>query len=49
MGLGDTLAGSSLRFSVGRFTTEDEAAAYASWLLHNKWVDRAHAFPSTSR
>jgi len=37
------------RVFVGRFTTEDEAAAYASWLLHNKWVDRAHAFPSTSR
>lgn len=37
------------RVFVGRFATEDEAAAYASWLLHNKWVDRAHAFPSTSR
>ena len=37
------------RVFVGRFTTEDEAAAYASWLLRNKWVDRAHAFPSTSR
>lgn len=37
------------RVFVGRFTTEDEAAAYASWLLRNRWVDRAHAFPSTSR
>jgi cell division septation protein DedD len=37
------------RVFVGRFATEDEAAAYASWLLRNKWVDRAHAFPSTSR
>lgn len=37
------------RVFVGRFATQDEAAAYASWLLENKWVDRAHAFPSTSR
>jgi cell division septation protein DedD len=37
------------RVFVGRFATEDEAAAYASWLLRNKWVERAHAFPSTSR
>jgi len=37
------------RVFVGRFATEDEAKAYASWLLQNKWVDRAHAFPSTSR
>jgi septal ring-binding cell division protein DamX len=37
------------RVFVGRFATEDEARAYASWLLQNKWVDRANAFPSTSR
>jgi hypothetical protein len=37
------------RVFVGRFATEDEASAYASWLLQNKWVERAHAFPSTSR
>ncbi|HSQ60328.1 MAG TPA: SPOR domain-containing protein [Acidobacteriota bacterium] len=37
------------RVFVGRFATQDEAAAYASWLLENKWVDRAHAYPSTSR
>jgi cell division septation protein DedD len=37
------------RVFVGRFATEDEARAYASWLLQNRWVDRAHAFPSTSR
>jgi cell division septation protein DedD len=37
------------RVFVGRFATEDEAKAYATWLLQNKWVERAHAFPSTSR
>lgn len=37
------------RVFVGRFATEDEAKAYATWLLQNQWVDRAHAFPSTSR
>jgi cysteine desulfurase len=30
MGLGDTLAGSSLRFSVGRFTTDGDVAAAAA-------------------
>ncbi|HET9951512.1 MAG TPA: SPOR domain-containing protein [Candidatus Eisenbacteria bacterium] len=37
------------RVFVGRFATEDEAKAYATWLLQNQWVERAHAFPSTSR
>ncbi|HEU4332979.1 MAG TPA: SPOR domain-containing protein [Candidatus Eisenbacteria bacterium] len=37
------------RVFVGRFATQEEAAAYAAWLLQNKWVDRAHAYPSTSR
>jgi cell division septation protein DedD len=37
------------RVFVGRFATQEEAAAYATWLLQNKWVDRAHAYPSTSR
>jgi cell division septation protein DedD len=37
------------RVFVGRFATEDEANAYASWLLQNKWVDRAHAYIPTTR
>ena len=27
------------RVFVGRFATEDEAKAYATWLLQNQWVD----------
>jgi cell division septation protein DedD len=37
------------RVFVGRFATPEEASAYAAWLLENKWVDRAQAFPSTAR
>jgi len=37
------------RVFVGRFATYEEAAAHAAWLLENKWVDRAHAYPSTAR
>jgi len=34
MGLSDTLAGSSLRFSVGRFTRDDEVTAAAAWVAN---------------
>jgi cell division protein FtsN len=37
------------RVFVGRFSTEAEAASFATWLLEKKWVDRADAFPSSVR
>lgn len=37
------------RVFVGHFATEAEARAHAKWLLDNRWVERAHAFPSTQR
>ncbi len=37
------------RVFVGRFATQEEATAHAERLLENKWVDRAHAYPSTAR
>ena len=37
------------RVFVGHFATEAEARAHARWLLDNRWVERAHAFPSTQR
>ncbi|MGE5175702.1 MAG: SPOR domain-containing protein [Hyphomicrobiales bacterium] len=37
------------RVFVGRFRTEEDARAYASWLLDRKLVDRAHSYPITAR
>ncbi|HKQ18951.1 MAG TPA: SPOR domain-containing protein, partial [Candidatus Eisenbacteria bacterium] len=38
-----------LRVFVGRFATESEAKAYASYLLENRFVDRANSFQPTVR
>jgi hypothetical protein len=37
------------RVFVGHFATEKEAAAQAQKLLEQGWVDRAQAFPLTTR
>jgi septal ring-binding cell division protein DamX len=37
------------RVFVGHFATEAEARAHAQWLLDNGWVDRAQAYPATTR